>query len=348
MATTDVGLRARLAAALAKEIGTLGRRVRRPLDTLYLGGGTPSLLEVAELVPIVTAVRRSFAVAEGAEWTIEANPDDVTEEQLRLWAELGFTRVSMGVQSFDDDVLRRLGRRHDGQQARAAVAAALRWGFAVNADLMLGVPGGRADHVRRSLEEILALRPHHVSVYLLELDKRTPMARQAARTPEEFPSEGASARAYLAVGRALVAAGYRHYEVSNFARDGHVARHNLLTWRGGTVFGVGPAAAGHAGRRRFANVADITAYLARVESGRRAQGFRCALSSDAWVRERVMLGLRLASGVPERMLERLDSESFHQRLSDFLALGLARRVGGRVRLAPRGWLVSNELLAHAV
>jgi len=345
--TTELALRSRIVAALAQEIHALGARAGRRLATLYLGGGTPSLLLPEELDAIVGAVERHFSFPPGAERTIEANPEDVSRERLRRWGQLGFTRVSLGVQSFDDAMLRRLGRRHDAATARRAAAAALDAGFVVSVDLMLGLPG-EGDGALRSVAEVVALAPHHVSVYLLELDKPTALAREAAADPAAFPGDEAAARSYLAAGRMLVAAGYRHYEISNFARPGHMARHNLGTWRGRTLLAAGPGAAGHAGRRRFANVEDVNRYLACLEGGGSPRAWSRRLSPDELHRERVMLGLRLARGVEEERLATLPVPAFFERLADFLALGLARRRDGRVRLTPRGWLVSSELLAYVV
>ncbi len=346
--TTELEQRGHLVRAIATEIDTLGRRAGRRLQTLYLGGGTPSLLDPAELTTLVAALRRWFVLAPGAEFTLEANPEDVDAERLEFWAHLGVTRVSLGVQSFDDEVLRRLGRRHSAATARWAVAAALAHGFAVSLDLMVGVPGEGPAQVERSVAEVLRLSPHHVSVYLLELDKQTPLALLAARFPSAVPDDDAAARAYLRVGKALVEAGYHHYEVSNFARPGHLARHNLRYWFGRRVLGVGPAAAGQVGRQRFANVEDLRLYVERLRAGSSPRAWARALCDREREVERLMLGLRLARGVSEAALQRLAIPEFNEQLQMFLALGLARRRAGRVHLTPRGWLVSSELLAYLV
>ncbi|NWG00556.1 MAG: radical SAM family heme chaperone HemW [Thermoanaerobaculaceae bacterium] len=348
VSTTELEQRGRLVSAIAGELDTLGRRAGRELRTLYFGGGTPSLLGAAELATIMAALRRWFVVAPGAEFTLEANPEDVAEERLQRWARLGVTRLSLGVQSFDENILRRLGRRHSAVKARWAVAAALAHGFTVSLDLMVGVPGEGAKQVEQSITEVLQLLPHHVSVYLLELDKPTPLAALATRCPDTFPDEDAAARAYLQVGKALVGAGYHHYEVSNFARPGFSARHNLRYWLGRSVLGVGPAAAGQVGRQRFANVEDIQLYLERLEAGSSPRAWARTLSEHELGVERLMLGLRLAQGVGEGAVQRLAPPEFCEQLQAFLALGLARRRGRRVRLTPRGWLVSSELLAYLV
>jgi oxygen-independent coproporphyrinogen-3 oxidase len=345
--STELVLMPRTVAALCREIELLGVRGRRPLATLYLGGGTPSLLPEEQLGAIFAALDRTFPRLDGAEVTLEANPDDVTDERVRGWAGLGVNRVSVGVQAFCDRVLVMLNRRHSASQAREAVELLMDSGFEVSLDLMLGLPGLGADDLAATVGEVLRLRPGHVSVYLLEMDKPHALTHLAARRPDLFPDSDAAASQYLAVGRALVGAGYRHYEISNFALPGKAARHNLRYWLRHPVLAAGLAAHGHSGSRRWANLDDLPAYLAAVEAGRTPRAWSRRVDPQEVAKERVMLGLRLARGV-ERAALRACAEAvpaFGERLDDFLTLGLARPVGGRVRLSPRGWLLSNELLA---
>ncbi len=335
-------------AAVGREIDALGRRGGRPLATLYLGGGTPSLVSVDLLTDLVATIDRHFPRLPGAEVTLEANPDDVTAEKARAWAGLGVTRVSVGVQAFSDTVLAMLNRRHDAAQASAAVQELQHAGFAVSVDLMLGIPGLGPDEIRVTMAELLRLRPGHVSVYLLEMDKPHALARLSERRPELFPDADAAAAQYLAVGRTLVAAGYGHYEISNFALPSREARHNVRYWRRRPVFAAGLAAHGQSGRRRWANLDGLPAYLDAVERGGSALAWSRRLGDSEVVKERAMLGLRLARGVTEEECAACSALAppFAEGLADFLTLGLARRAGGRVRLTPRGWLVSNELFAR--
>jgi len=345
--TTERALTPRTLAATGLELARLGRRGGRALATVYLGGGTPSLLGREHLVPLFDTLRRGFVVAPGAEVTLEANPDDVTPAAIALWRTVGVTRVSLGVQSFDDGVLRLLSRRHTAAQAEAAAAALLAAGFVVSVDLMLALPGSRAVSLDRSVAGVERLRPHHVSVYLLEMDKPHALARLAGRRPDLFPDDDAGASQYLGVGRRLVAAGYRHYEISNFCRPGCAARHNTRYWRRRTVLAAGPAAHGQAGRRRWANLDDIAGYCERVEMGSTARAWSRRLDDGEVLREEAMLGLRLSRGVARGRLAACGrlAPDFDRALADFLRLGLAREAGGRVRLLPRGWLLSNELFA---
>lgn len=345
--STELALLPRTVAALCRELELLGRRSGRPLVALYLGGGTPSLVPEDLLGQVFQVLAHHFPLLPGAEVTLEANPDDVTQERADAWSRLGVNRVSVGVQAFCDPVLAMLNRRHTAVQAREAVELLQSAGFSVSVDLMLGLPGMSASDLQATVSEVLRLRPGHVSVYLLEMDKPHALGRLAARRPDLFPDADAAARQYLSAGRALVGAGYRHYEVSNFALPGRLARHNMRYWRRAPVLSAGPAAHGHSGRRRWAAPDELPAYLEAVEDGRLPRAWSRGLDSHEVLKERVMLGLRLARGVSEELVEACAAKApgFRDRLDDFLALGLARRSGARVRMTPRGWLVSNELFA---
>jgi oxygen-independent coproporphyrinogen-3 oxidase len=345
--STEIGLLPRTVSALCRELELLGRRGGRRLATLYLGGGTPSLVPEEALERVFKVLDRHFPRLPGAEVTLEANPDDVTQAKAAAWARLGVNRVSVGVQAFCDPVLAMLNRRHTAAQAREAVELLQRSGFSLSVDLMLGLPGMAGAELEATVSEVLRLRPGHVSVYLLEMDKPHALGRLAARRPDLFPNPDAAACQYMAVGRALVGAGYRHYEVSNFALPGKLARHNLRYWRRCPVLSAGLAAHGQSGRQRWAAPDELPAYLEAVDGGRLPRAWSRSLGAQEVLRERVMLALRLARGVREELAEACTAEAppFRQKLEDFLALGLARRSGGRVHLTPRGWLVSNELFA---
>ena len=333
--------------AAVREIEMLGRRAARPLATLYFGGGTPSLVPEAQLEAIFASIRRHFPLRQGAEVTLEANPDDVSDERASVWRRLGVTRVSVGVQAFDDRILAMLNRRHSAAQATSAVELLQAAGFAVSLDIMLALPGMEPADIAATIAEVLRLRPGHVSVYLLEMDKPHALARLAGRRPDLFPDSDAAAGQYLTVAKALVNAGYRHYEISNFALPGCAARHNLRYWRRRPVLVAGLAGHGQSGRRRWANVDDLPGYLGAVEGGKAPRAWSKRESPEEILRETVMLGLRLAAGVPAELVRSCGESApeFGARLEDFFALGLARRAGSRVRLTPRGWLLSNELFA---
>lgn len=336
--------------ALRHELEIVGRRARRPLRTLYLGGGTPSLVPGPELEALLQVVGRLFPLLPGAEVTLEANPDDVSPEAVELWKRVGINRVSLGAQSFSDGILRLLSRRHSARQAEDALATLMGAGFVVSCDLMLGLPGLRLRELEASLEVLARYAPHHVSVYLLEMDKPHRLARLAQKRRDLFPSDEEAARQYLFTARFLRRAGYRHYEVSNWARPGFLAEHNLRYWVGGVVLACGVGAYGQGRRSRWANPPDLGEYLAKVEASRVPRAWRCELSPEEARAERVMLALRLSRGVRWGEVEALTATHprFREVLEEFLQAGLARRHGERVRLTPRGWLVSNELFATLV
>lgn len=342
---TDLSLLGRYMQALRVELENLGRHRPPPLASLYLGGGTPSLLSVGQLEGLFQTIRKGFSLLPAAETTLEANPDDVTGERLRAWRQLGVGRVSIGVQTLDDPLLQALGRRHSAREALLALDAALEQGFEVSADLMVGVPGMTISTVRRSVDAILARTPGHLSVYMLEVDKPNPLMRRWRREGVEVDPDTA-ARQYLAVSRLLRDAGYRHYEISSFALPGRVARHNTRYWSGKPVLAAGAGAHGQAGRRRWANVDRVEAYLAAVEAGRSPRCWSRRLSEGEWRREQVMVQLRRARGVQRSLIDSLLEEN--QALADgmrlFLERGLIRTRGNRLVFTRKGWLLSNELL----
>jgi oxygen-independent coproporphyrinogen-3 oxidase len=345
--STELTMVPRTMAAVTCEVAAIGRSCLRPLASLYLGGGTPSLLDGQALRKVLQAVHAGFGPATAAEVTLEANPDDVTESKVLLWRSLGINRVSLGVQAFQDRVLGLLARRHSARQAHEAAWLLKNAGFVLSVDLMLGLPALHDRDVEDTLAELARLRPHHVSVYLLETDKPHRLGELAARRPGLLPNDDTAAAQYLFVGRALVAAGYRHYELANFALRGFEARHNTRYWLGLAVLAAGVAAHGQSGRRRWANVGGLATYLGRVEGGRSAVDWSRRLADDEWAKEKAMLGLRLARGVDAGVLGCCGelAPDFAVTLEDFLRLGLARRRAARVRLTPRGWLLSNELFA---
>ncbi len=332
--------------ALRREAELLELEAGAPLASLYLGGGTPSQVPAAALADLLGSLTRRFHLAPGAEVTVEANPDDVDPAMLEAWLAAGVTRVSMGVQSFDDAELAVLERRHDADRAEAAARLALEQeNLDVSLDLMLAIPDQTRASLDRSVDRVLALAPHHLSVYLLEMDKPHRLRNLARRSPERFADDEEAADLYLHLADRLGQAGYRHYEISSFARPGHEAVHNTRYWRRETVHALGVAAHGQDGPRRWANVDSLRDYLAAIEAGRRPLAWATTLDPGAEAAEAVMLGLRLAEGVSRELAERVAAArpAFADRLADFLGLRLAEAAGGTVRLNPRGWLLSNEL-----
>ena len=325
-------------AALASEIDGWSALHGRAVDTIFLGGGTPSLLTPAQLRAVLEQLRARFAVTADAEVTAECNPSDLSPEKLAAFRQAGLDRLSLGVQSLNERELKLLGRRHDAAGARQCVAWARQAGFAnLSLDLMLAIPGQTAASFARTLDDAIALEPDHLSLYLLEVHSQSEMDFLRRERPRLFPGEEAQRRRYLRAAERLTAAGYEHYEISNFARPGRRSRHNLKYWRCQPYLGLGPAAHSFVDGRRFRHAPDLEAYLVDPHA---VEELPCDLAS-----ERVFLGLRLSEGVAEEELARaarLGGRALDEKLRRLT--GFVSRRDGRVRLTLEGRLVSNAVL----
>ena len=335
--------------AVVREIGERGgwagsRRAR----TLYVGGGTPSCLTREELEEVVGTLEGAFAFEEGAERTIEANPEDLTRERLRDFRELGFNRLSVGVQSFADERLKGINRRHTGRQAEEGVRRAAEAGFEdVGVDLMLGLPGQTAEEVRRDLETVAGLPVTHLSVYMLSVDPGTVLEKMAERGAFVPEGEEVMAERYREVCRWAREAGFEHYEISNFARGGRYSRHNTGYWEGRRYVGFGPAAHSYDGRRRVWNAGNVKRYAEAVERGERWWEGE-VLGERELYDEFIMTGLRTTWGIDEGVAARRWGqwwEEARKRVEDYAGRGLLERAGGRLRMTEEGWLVADMVMA---
>ena len=321
--------------------------------TIYIGGGTPTVLPLAILREILVAAREIYRPLAGAEITVEANPGTVDRAYLAALREAGVNRLSVGVQTFDDAELRRLGRIHDRQEASDALAAARAAGFRnLSLDLIFGLPAQSMESWNRTLEAALACRPTHISLYALSVEEGTPLQRQIARGELPPPDEDLAADMYEMAGFVLGRAGFEHYEISNWALPGFESRHNVHTWRNGDYLGFGPAAHSHLGRRRWWNVGDPEAYLAGVRAGSPVAGFE-TLDQATDMAETMILGLRLVKeGVaPARFLARYGrtpAEVYGPELEELAALGLLEIADERIRLTRRGRLLGNQVFSRFV
>lgn len=291
------------ASTVAREV-RLARRVLGdadlPVDTVFFGGGTPTLLPAADLAAILKVIDTEFGLAPGAEVTTEANPESVDEAYLAALAEGGFTRMSFGMQSARSHVLALLDRQHTPGRAVAAVAEARRAGFRhVNLDLIYGTPGESDDDWRSSLETAVEAGPDHVSAYSLIVEEGTRLASRIRRGELPMPDDDVAADRYLMAEELLEKAGFSWYEISNWATGEQArCRHNLLYWHGGDWWGAGPGAHSHVGGTRWWNVKHPAAYAARLAEGASPAHAREVLSADDRAIERLMLELRLSSGFP--------------------------------------------------
>lgn len=327
-------------AALHREIDGWAALHGREVETIFLGGGTPSLLTAPDVGGVLRHIADVFRTRVDAEVTVEANPSDLDLPRLTALREVGVNRLSIGVQSFSDRELSLMGRRHDAERARQAVRWAGEAGFDnISIDLMLAIPGQTEASFRRSLERAVDLGTEHLSLYLLEVHENSEMDFLRRERPGLFPGEEAERRRYLATHERLVAAGYEHYEISNFARPGRRSRHNLRYWQLEPWLGLGPSAHSFVDDRRFRHPADLGAWLAdpmAVEE----------LEHDLAL-ERAMLGLRLVEGIELSLLATASARSPKEieaklaRLHPFVAAQ-----GGRLRLTTEGRLVSNPVLTE--
>jgi oxygen-independent coproporphyrinogen-3 oxidase len=329
-------------------------RVSR-LDTVYFGGGTPSLLPADQMTRLVKGLRRRFDVTAGAEMSMEANPESVDLAHLRTLRELGVNRLSIGVQSFDDTELRFLGRIHDAARAEAAFLAAREAGFQnVSLDLIFGLPGQSLAQWQPTLEEAIALAPDHLSLYALTIEDGTPLAARIQRGECPEPDPDLQADIYVWSSERLAGAGYEQYEISNWSRPGRSCRHNLTYWRCEPYLGLGAGAHSYVDGYRFANIRNprkyIDAVFAQEPSSEAAPAWTGSFEPPDFERDlsdALILGLRLNSGISLDAASQRFAVDVRKRYSDEIVklekLGLLELTDERMRLTDRGRLLGNEV-----
>lgn len=341
------------------------------MKTLFFGGGTPSYVPQAEIAAVIGGCRAAFAVDRDAEVTLEANPGDVTVEKLTAWLASGVNRLSIGVQSFDDGLLKLLGRRHTADEAEGAARKARAAGFSnVNLDLMFGLPRQSLEQWTASLEHALSLQPEHLSLYGLQLERGTPLEAAVRTGTMPEPDQDLGADMYLAAEDALWRAGYRRYEISNWSRPDLESRHNLMYWRCEPYLGVGPGAHSWLFGWRFANMKSPRAYMAAARKAARTlktasgSGAIAEMSSNGPVdfieeateavarAEFMMMGLRLDAGISgpafaERFGATLES-AFPGVIPGLVDAGLIEWDGPGIHLTGRGRLLGNEVFRRFV
>ena len=355
--------------ALSSEASTwAGILGGRAVDTVFFGGGTPSYLPTDDIAGIMGAIREGFDLSSSAEITLEANPGDVAPARLDAYLEAGFNRLSIGVQSLSDRLLGLLGRRHDAAEAVAAFEKAVRAGFEnTSIDLIYGLPQQDTGDWRDTLVRAIGLRPPHVSMYGLTLEEGTPMAQwvESGRLPS--PDPDLAADMYEAAEAAMSSAGYRHYEISNWARPGFESRHNMRYWRNQQYLGIGPGAHSYVAGHRFWNLRSPRTYIEKLSSQPAVDDGRPVEESivnvavvesaekvapDLEMSETMMMGLRLEEGITvegfSRRFGRAPAEVYGDTIDELSSIGLLDSSDGRLRLTPRGRLLGNEVFARFV
>ncbi len=310
------------------------------LGSVFVGGGTPTLLDPGDLARLLTGLVEALPLAADAEVTVEANPETVDEASLATLAAAGCTRVSIGAQAFEPATLAFLDRRHDPEAPARAAADARRAGLAsVSLDLIYGVPGQTPEQWEAGLDAALEAGVDHLSCYALTLERNTPYARAVALDGVPAPDDDVAAARMAAAGQRLRRAGLRRYEVSNWARPGHESAHNRMYWRGGDYLALGAAAHGHWQGRRWWNLRPTQRYLARVEAGQAPTGGQEILDEATRRAERLLLGLRTAEGVARAEVTPIDEEA----AAALVAGGLLADDGAVLRVTEAGWALADGL-----
>ncbi len=345
----DGPLKTRYVAALTREI-LQSPYGGRPADTVFFGGGTPSLLEPEEIAGLVDACARRFDLSTAREVTLEANPETVSVERLAAYRDAGVNRLSFGVQSLRDDELKRLSRLHGADRARRAFGEARDAGFDnVSLDLMMWLPGQRVEDWLESVDGVLALDPEHLSLYLLEVYPNAPLKEEMARSRWSQAPDDDAALMYLSAMDRLDAHGYEQYEISNVAKPGCASRHNLKYWSDGEWLGFGCGAHSTVDGARWKNVSATEDFIVAIDRHGAAAADRRLLSAQERLGDALFTGLRLVEGVDEGAIRARYGVDVWGRygaeLTRSVDAGLLLREGGRLRLTRAGMLLANEVMS---
>jgi oxygen-independent coproporphyrinogen-3 oxidase len=357
------------AAAVCREIsgvaagnveGAIGSVARREFDTVYFGGGTPSLLDPASLAKILETLRCSFQpTATPPEITLEADPETITAEKSSAWIDAGFNRISLGVQSFLDGELRASGRMHRRDDIFKAVEFLRGAGFRnISMDLIAGLPHQTRESWESSLSDLLSVRPEHISIYMLEIDEGSRLGKESLAggrrySADAIPPDDVIAECYESACARLAAHGYEHYEISNWALPGRRSGHNLKYWRREPYFGFGAGAHSFDGRTRWANLHDSARYVACIEQGISPREQIEPVTPEQALEEEFFLGLRQLEGIDLARIERdcngafaARADTLRNRISKLESQGLVELDGSKLRLAPDRLTVSNEVFVE--
>lgn len=334
-------------AALLKEI-TLTTHTGYEIETIYIGGGTPSLLDVADIGSLLKGIRDRFSVKPDAEVTLEANPDDISTEKLEGWLHSGINRLSIGIQSFFDEDLQWMNRAHNATQARQQLELALRYFNNITADLIYGSPGLSDEKWKSNVLQLTSLGVPHLSCYALTVEPQTPLHKQIRQQQSSDVDPDRQSAQFLLLMQWMREAGYEHYEISNFARPGFRSRHNSSYWQGKPYLGLGPSAHSYDGSSRWWNVANNTKYISSIGQGILPFEKEDLTPIQRW-NEHIMIALRTseglhlqagAYGVPASWIEELiqQSQSYIQR-------GLMQKEDNYLRLTNEGKLLADGIAA---
>lgn len=338
--------------ALGKELeGT--RAIQDRFQTVYIGGGTPTALDEAQLERLLTLVKDVTGTNPPREYTIEANPGTLSPGKVRLMKAGGIDRVSLGVQSFSERGLELLGRIHSPVEAEEGFYALREAGFSnINLDLIFGWPGQTLEEWGQDLQKVLRLGPEHVSAYCLTIERGTPISKDVRTGRLTGSDEDLQHKMFKKALASFTRAGYKHYEISNFALKGRECLHNINYWNNGPYLGLGAGAFSYVNGRRYSNVKDVQKYIEKITSGKRAISFAETLPSRRRAAETLVMALRMRSGIAEGEFHRRTGYSlaglYGPSIEKFRRLGLLSLTGGRLRLTQKGLFLANQVMVEFV
>jgi oxygen-independent coproporphyrinogen-3 oxidase len=325
-------------AAVSSPPGQFGNLLHILASTIYFGGGTPTALNIAQLELLLRGFHERLELSQLIEWTIEANPGSVSARKAAILKKFGVSRISLGVQSWDEELLKLLGREHNAWQAEESFRILRDAGFTnINVDLMFGLPGQTADQWRATLEKTIALQPEHISTYCLTYEEDTEFFLRHARG--EFRQDADADAEFFEMTMAMMEdAGYRQYEISNYARPGFESVHNRAYWLGKDYLGIGPSAVSTVGMQRWQNVCDYRTYIDRVLAGQSPRASGENLTRKMKRTERIALGLRTRDGISASELKNLP-----QKIEELITLKLLRKSNGNFLLTRRGKALADSV-----
>jgi oxygen-independent coproporphyrinogen-3 oxidase len=348
--STNRRTKAALLAALQAELSMQENYLEgQPTTTIYIGGGTPSLLEMEEIASLLAHVQQVFPYQEVVEITLEANPDDITPARLREWRSLGINRLSLGIQSFQDTLLAYLNRVHDASKATESIAIAQAAGFeTINIDLIYAIPGQTLALLQKDLEIALAHRPQHIAAYCLTLEPHTVFGRWLEAGRMQPVSEDLAAEHFIVVSNTLTSQGYEHYEVSNFCLPSHYALHNTNYWKKGSYLGIGPGAHSYNGQSRQYNVAHNHHYIQHIQAGKLPCTIEVLQPSDH-INEYLLTSLRTTWGCNLAFLRAMYNHTLPEHhwayVQQLIAHQLAFLANEVLVLTTRGKLLADKIAA---
>lgn len=344
--STSSKLQGPLVEAIKQEIISRKDDIQSDINTIYFGGGSPSILASDELASILDVIKTSFTIKSDAEITLESNPDDHRPEQLENWKDLGINRLSIGIQSFDDDVLKWMNRAHSAEEASTCVKAAQGAGFDnITADLIYGIPDKTMSYWENQLEQMLALKVQHISAYCLTSEPKTALAHQINKGDISLPDEQLSSDQFLRMRELFMQHGFEHYEVSNFGLPGYHSKHNSAYWQGVEYLGIGPSAHSYIGGKRRWNISNNPKYMAGIKNNEHYWDEEI-LSPASQYNELVMTGLRTSWGINKQQIQNLDPaflEHLEQHLLPYDTF--IQTSDTHIKLTPEGLLMADHIAA---